>query len=160
MSSLSFLLFTTNPLESSEGAEEEYPFECKLSTIIGRGGCYENQRTHDLLVEHSTTTQQHSMVRYVPRFSRTVHTTDETYDEWCLIPVEALVYSKSLRHFSCPICLREERVVIPVVLGCGHCLCVGCYNQLVCHNGTIHVPCPICRAINVNPVNGSLHSDV
>ena len=49
---------------------------------------------------------------------------------------------------ECLICLREydSQVAIPMVLSCGHCICIHCLLRLKVLHGNIR--CPICNKID------------
>lgn len=56
-------------------------------------------------------------------------------------PLEALVlYFKEI-IFTCPVCLDNSYYMTPIILKCGHCLCLTCYKNLTNNK------CVLCRSL-------------
>ena len=59
------------------------------------------------------------------------------------LPEALALYSKCI-HFTCPICLSEKIDKDLIVLHCGHCLCISCYQV----DKLDKLSCAMCRCYN------------
>lgn len=97
--------------------------------------------------EEEEIVRRYDVIQYNPTYSRTVHTEREMYDECIFIPVQAAIYfTPALLPFSCPVCFENK--TRPVLMMCGHCICVKCYNTLICRYNQLNIACPVCRTIS------------
>lgn len=139
---LTHCIFTMNPLRDLSVV----PHHCQLCS---RSMFFINRYTHRgfgrcrSASSNSRVQNHYSILTYRAAFSTMITTDTEIYDKYHLLLVEAVECSSEM-YFRCPVCL-DENSKNPLIMGCGHCLCLDCYSAIYLNSDDSTLSCPVCR---------------